>query len=264
MSDDHRVVKRTIPRRVAPAAVVLWIAALAACGGSQGPPPPSPGAIPAGQAIGSAGITGRVLFQGTPPRRRPITMLGEAACSAGGKEVLGEEVIVNPDGTLRDVYVHIVSGLGDRAFAPPAAPAVMDQAGCMFVPHLLAVQANQIIVFKSSDPVVHNVRAIAEHNPVFNVSMTGRGRTVKRFFSNPEVVTIRCDIHAWMSAYIAVGANPFQSVTGNGGTFDLRALPAGTFEVEAWHGTLGSSRQTVTLADGEQRDIEFTFAAGSP
>lgn len=252
--------------RAGRAAAVPGIAALAAtallvCGGNPSePPPPPPGAIPAGRAIGTASVSGRVLFRGTPPPRRPVKMSGEASCHRPGAEPLSEDVIVNPDGTLRNAYVHIVSGLGDRVFAPPAPPAEMDQAGCVFVPHLLAVQAGQVLVFKNSDPAVHNVRAIAKENPTFNVSMSGQGRTVRRYFPRPEVVRIRCDIHAWMGAFIAVDAGPFHAVTGDAGAFALDGLPAGAYALEAWHETLGVQRQTVTLADGEHKEIEFAFA----
>lgn len=257
--------KNTANRRI-PAhrfLALLGMTVVAGCGGgSHEPPPPPPGAVPAGQAIGSSTIAGRAVFQGTPPVRRPIRMLGEAGCRHED-DPLSEEVIVNPDGTLRNVYVHVASGLEERVFAPPTEPAEMDQLGCIFIPHVLVVQADQVILFKSSDPVVHNVRAIADANPVFNLSMPGRGRTVKRFFSKPEIVRIRCDIHAWMEAFVAVEDHPFHAVTGDAGSFELRGLPSGSFEVEAWHETLGASRQAVTLADGERRDVEFTFTGSA-
>lgn len=235
-------------------------AVLLACGGpADQPPPPPAGAIPAGQAIGTGSIGGRVLFRGTPPPRHPITMSGEASCRRSGGQAQSEEVIVNDDGTLRNVYVHVVSGLGSRVFAPPSSPAEVDQKGCMFVPHVVAAQTNQMILFKNSDPAVHNVRAHPARNVAFNVSMSGQGRTSRRYFTQPEVVPIRCDIHAWMSAFIAVGDSPFQAVTGDGGRFNLDGLPAGEYLVEAWHEKLGTARQTLTLSDGERREVTFTL-----
>jgi plastocyanin len=200
-----------------------------------------------------------VKYQGQPPERQPLNMSGEAACRKSDDVALSEELIVNPDGTLRNAYVRVISGLGDRVFAPPTVALSMDQRGCIFVPHLLPIQTNQVIAFTSSDPVVHNVRTVARDNPRFNVSMSGRGRTVRRFFPSPEIIQIRCDIHAWMAAYVAVSEHPFHAVTGEDGSFTIAGLPEGTFELEAWHETLGTSRQSVTLGEGERREIEFSF-----
>jgi len=186
-------------------------------------------------------------------------MSSEAVCHRPGTEALSEDVIVSPEGGLRNVYVHVASGLGDRVFAPPASPAVMDQVGCLFVPHVLDVQANQVIAFANGDPVVHNVRAIGEKNRVFNVSMPGRGRTVRRYFSTPEVIKIRCDIHVWMNAFIAVDNHPFHQVTGDDGSFALKGLPAGQYVVEAWQEKLGVEQQTVRVAEGETRKVDFAF-----
>jgi len=186
-------------------------------------------------------------------------MSSEASCQRPGVEPLSEDVIVSPAGALKNVYVHVVSGLGDRVFAPPLSPALMDQAGCAFVPHLLDVQAGQVIEFGNSDPIVHNVRAIGEKNRVFNVSMPGKGKTVRRYFAVPEIVKIRCDIHAWMSAFVAVEGHPFHAVTAEDGSFSLRGLPAGTYAVEAWQEKSGTQKQTVTVAEGETAKLDFTF-----
>jgi plastocyanin len=254
-------------RGVAGATLFAWclIAASACAPEPAGPPPPPPGAIPAGQSIGNAAIEGRVRFDGAPPPRRPIRMSSEASCQRPGVEPLSEDMIVAPDGGLKNVYVRVVAGLGDRLFAPPASPAVMDQAGCAFAPHVLDVQAGQVIEFANSDPIVHNVRAIGEKNRVFNISMPGKGKTVRRYFAVPEIVKIRCDIHAWMAAFIAVEGHPFHAVTGDDGAFVLKGLPAGTYTVEAWQEKLGTQSGSVTIKDGETGRIDFTFhAATSP
>ena len=247
-------------RRGAPAAILTCLLSLTGCAPeATSPPPAPPGAIPAGQSIGSASIAGRVVFAGVPPLRRPIRMSGEAACHRPGAEALSEDIVVAPGGALKNAYVHITSGLGDRVFAPPAAPALMDQAGCLFAPHVLDAQTNQVIEFGNGDPVVHNVRAISEKNRPFNISMPGKGKRVRRYFSVPEIVKIRCDIHAWMSAFVAVESHPFHRVTGDDGSFALAGLPAGRYVVEVWHEKLGAQQQTVQVGEGEARKIEFTF-----
>ena len=248
-------------------ALALVLAALAlasACAGKEvAPPPAPPGAIAAGQSIGTAAITGRVTFEGPAPERRAIRVTTEAACHRPGTELLAEDLIVGAGGALRNVYVHVVSGLGDRVFAAPVEPAVMNQEGCRFDPHVVDVQAGQIVEFGNDDPIVHNVRAAADGDASFNVSMPGNGKKkVRRFFTAPGVVRIRCDIHAWMSGYIPVESHPFHRVTGDDGTFALRGLPAGTYTVEAWHEKLGRRTLTATVADGATATLDFKFAPG--
>ena len=70
---------------------------------------------------------------------------------------------------------------------------------------------------------------------------------------------MKCDVHSWMQSFIGVFDNPLHTVTGDGGTFELKGLPAGTYEVEAWHETYGTKTQSVTLAEGEGKRIEFHF-----
>jgi len=260
-------VKRSLPRGGAGwsvlAAVVVCFGLSSCTPEPAAPPPPPAGAIPAGQPIGSGAIVGHVSLEGTPPPRRPIRM-SDAACHRPGSEALTEEVVVSPQGGLKNVYVHVVSGLGDRVFAPPATAAEVDQAGCTFVPHVLDVQANQIVAFGNSDPIVHNVRAIAEKNRPFNVSMPGKGKPVRRFFSSPETVRIRCDIHAWMSGVVAVESHPFHAVTGEDGSFELKGLPAGDYTVEAWQEKLGAKTGRVHVDEGGKATLDFTFGAVAP
>ena len=187
-------------------------------------------------------------------------MSSEAACHKPGAETLSEDVIVAGDGSLRNVLVHITSGLGDRVFAPPAQHAVMDQKGCAFVPHVLDAQSDQLIDFANGDPVVHNVRAGAVRNG-FNISMPANGKVVSRYFTTPEVVKIRCDIHAWMGGYVAVDGHPFHQVTGDDGSFTLRGLPAGEYVIEAWQEKLGSQQRTIRLNEGETQRLDFSFPA---
>ena len=269
--------------RAAVAAVGLACALLAtACGrdsgkdssgGATAPPvggapagaPAAPGAIPAGQSIGSASVTGKAVFKGTPPRRRPIAMSADPGCKhPGGGDALSDDVLISADGALQNVWVRVVSGLGDRTFAPPAEPVELDQAGCTFTPHAEVAQTGQAIHFKNGDSVAHNVHALPKSNPGFNVTLPPGGKPSERRFTKPEAVRVKCDIHPWMGSWVLVNDGPFQSLTKEDGAFAIRGLPAGTYEIEAWHERLGAlPRQSVTLGDGEEKSIEFAFAPPS-
>jgi len=266
-------------RSAAAACALLGAAIALACGGggdaskggsAEAPPPASPapaapGAIPAGQSIGSAAVTGRTLFTGKAPKRRPIAMSADPGCKhPGGGEALSDDVLIGADGALQNVWVRVVSGLGEKAFAPPAEPVTLDQSGCTFTPHVATAQAGQTILFKNGDTVAHNVHALPKANPGFNMTLPPGGKPSERRFTKPEAVRVKCDIHPWMASWVLVHDAPFQSLTGEDGRFAIRGLPAGTYEIEAWHERLGAAaRQTVTLGDGEERAIEFSFAPPS-
>jgi hypothetical protein len=71
---------------------------------------------------------------------------------------------------------------------------------------------------------------------------------------------VKCDIHPWMNAYVAVVPHPYFAVTGPDGAFELPNLPPGTYTVEVWHEKYKSMEQTVTIGDGETGTVEFTFS----
>jgi carboxypeptidase family protein len=245
------------------AAAALLAGAVVLLNGCQpkggAPPPPPAGAIAPGTSIGSASIAGRVLLTQPPPERKKLS-ISEAGChhADAPAEAFSETVVAAPDGALKNVIVHVVSGLGDRVFAPPPA-ATLDQKGCLYTPHVIAVQANQLVTFVNSDPTLHNVHAVTKVNPAFNVGMAVKGQKVSRFFSQTEIVKMKCDVHAWMQSWIGVFDNPFHAVSDDAGRFTIEGLPAGTYSIEAWQETYGVKTQSVTLSDGQHLDIGFSF-----
>lgn len=246
--------------------LMLVGAGAAGCGQSDQPAEKTQqpvAAAPAAKAEqwGSSSITGRVSFTGALPSLQRIRMGADPACEAmHGGPVYAEDVLVNDDRTLRNVFVYIKAGLGGRKFAAPRQPVVLDQRGCIYHPRVQGVQAGQPILIRNSDDTLHNVHAVAQNNPQFNIGQPAKGMETIRAFANPEVmVRFKCDVHPWMNSYIGVLAHPYHSVTGEAGAFALRNLPAGEYLVEAWHEKFGSQTQTVTLDKDQTRAIEFTF-----
>jgi hypothetical protein len=237
---------------------------LAGCA-QAGPPPPPPGAVPAGGSIGTAEIDGRAIFKGTVPPREEIDMSSDAACRArGGAGVTREDVVISPDGSLRNVFVHVVSGLGGRVFAPPGSPVVLDQRGCSYHPHVFGIQVDQVLEIVNSDPTLHNIHSVPRANRPFNVGMPLEGMRVRTFFTAAEsMVKLKCDLHNWMIAWAGVTEDPFFDVTGETGRFAIKGLPAGNYVVEAWHEIFGTRSATIELAEGEKVEVRFDFSAAS-
>ena len=238
----------------------------AACGGDQPAPrsnTPPPGAVRVDEAQAGT-INGRILFEGTPPENPTIRMGSDPVCARENPGTITFQTVSVTNGGLDNVFVYVKDGLGNYYVETPAEPVRLDQHGCRYEPHVLGVRVGQPIEISNSDETMHNVHALGKANRGFNFPQPIKGMKSRQTFPTPEVmVTVKCDVHPWMNAYIGVVNHPYFAVSANGGTFDLKNVPAGTYTIEAWHEKLGTQTQSVTLGAKETKPVSFTFKAGS-
>ena len=219
------------------------------------------GAQPAG-ATGSASIQGTVKFAGTAPAMDKVKMDADPTCQQQHPApVTAEAVVVNGNGTLKNVFVYVKDGVAGT-YPAPATPVVLNQSGCWYMPHAFGIQANQPLEIVNNDSTLHNINAKPKANQPFNVAQPVKGMKTTKKFTTPEVmVSFKCNVHPWMQAYAGVVSHPFFAVSDGTGSFTISRLPAGTYVLEAWHEKYGTQTQTVTVADGETKSIELTFKA---
>ena len=208
-------------------------------------------------------ITGTVTYTGKVPALKPIAMNADPVCATkhGGKPVPNEALLLGSGNTMGNVMVR-VKGPVKGSFPAPAKPAVIDQKGCLYHPHVLGIQVGQTLQLRNSDGLLHNVHALPKVNTQFNMAMPANRTTADHTFGKEEgMFLVKCDVHPWMSAHVGVFSNPFFAVTGPDGKFKITGLPAGTYEVEAWHEKLGvrTAKVTVGAAPGT---ANFAFAPG--
>ncbi len=212
---------------------------------------------------GTARIVVKVVLTGTPPPPTRLQMNADPYCAQAhqSKTVMSQTVEVSADGALKDALVFVKEGL-TGTYPSPTAPATFDQAGCMFAPHVLGVMQGQPVQIVNSDATLHNIHVQPLTNTGFNIGQPIQGMKQTRAFSKAELpFHVKCDVHPWMSAYIAVFTHPFFGVSNEQGEVELKNLPAGTFQIEAWQEKYGSLRQSVTVGAGETKQIGFTFKA---
>ena len=73
------------------------------------------------------------------------------------------------------------------------------------------------------------------------------------------MLRIACDVHRWMTAYVGVATNPYFAVSGEGGTFEIDYVPAGTYTIESWQERYGLLRKSVKVTTAATATIDFTY-----
>jgi len=204
-------------------------------------------------------VMGRVTFEGTPPERLKVHIT-EPVCKPmhpDDNPLLSEDVVVGAGGALKNVVVRITKGLEGKRFPATAAGATIDQLGCQYVPHVLAMMPGTITV-QNGDDTLHNVHSQSTLNKAFNKGQSGKGKKDTFSLKRAEVVKLTCDVHGWMNAYVVVCDNPCFAVSGDDGAFSFRA-PPGTYTIEAWHEKLGTHTAEITVPEGGTVSQDFAF-----
>lgn len=204
-------------------------------------------------------IKGIVKFTGTAPPREKINITSECS-KPGHTSVEKEELIVNSNGTLKNVFVSITQGLEGRSFEAPTDSVVLDQVGCVYTPHVVAVQTGQPLIIKNSDGTTHNVNGSAGKNTGFNNAMLPGSEPLKARFKSAETrKLVKCDIHPWMNAWIHITNHPYFAITGDSGEFTIKNLPPGKYTMEAIHESLGVKKLNIEIAPKDTKTADFTF-----
>lgn len=209
--------------------------------------------------MGSGGVSGSVMFTGTPAERTPVRM-NDDCTDERDTEALSEELLVN-EGAVQNVFVYVSAGLpDDYTYPTPSEPAVIDQVGCMYTPRVMGVQVRQTIRIENSDPFQHNVNSGPETNRGFNESTPNVGDYLEKNFLLPEVmVPVKCDVHGWMQAYIGVLDHPYFATTDASGSFMISGLPDGNYTLTAWHEQLGEQTMEVMVSGGAMSEAAVNY-----
>ena len=252
-------------KALGPLAAALLVAAAACSGGEKDA---ASTAAPANaQRVDTSttgALVGRVSFEGVAPENPTVKLSGDPMCSRANANGMAFENYIVKDGGLDNVFVYVKDGLGNYHFEAPAEPVKVDQQGCRYLPHVVGVQVGQPLEFSNSDDTMHNVHAVPDANREVNIGQHTKDQKDLHTFTTAEVmVPLKCDVHPWMNAYIGVVAHPYYAVTQDGGKFELKNLPPGTYTVEAWHEKAGTQTQQVTVRQKETKDVSFTFKSAS-
>ena len=197
---------------------------------------------PAG-AQGGGTIEAAVTYAGAPVVEKLKVNKDTEKC---GTEAVIEKVVVGTNKGLANAVVSVPGAKG----APKAVKATVDQHGCKFVPHVVAMTPGEVEL-KNSDDILHNIHTYSTANPSINKAQPKFKKLMTEKFEKPEIIKLTCDVHSWMLGWIAVMPSPFFGVTDANGVTKIENVPPGKYSVEAWHETLGKQTKEVEVKAGQ-------------
>jgi plastocyanin len=221
---------------------------------------------------GAGSIKGIVKVEGEKRNRAPLRGLNvDAFCNQfwRGKDApLSENYVWGDDDTLQNVVVFVSKGLEGKEIPQLSEAAKVDQIGCIYIPHILAVQAGQPVEIHNSDNTMHNVNFRSQNNGVFNDAMV-KGVVLNKVFNVPELGgTFACNVHPWMTARLAVFDHPYFAVTQQDGTFEIKGLPPGEYEISTWHEVpvfkTDQPTYKVTVPEDGAGEVTITYVLPAP
>lgn len=142
------------------------------------------------------------------------------------------------------------------AFPPPEQHAILGQKSMSFIPHILPILVGTTVDFPNDDPFGHNVFSISAAKR-FNLGLYPQGRVPTVLFDKPGIVTVMCNVHPNMSAYIVVLKTPFYAVPRPDGHFVIRNVPSGTRLVRCWSEDGRIQERRVSLVPGTVQPVDF-------
>ena len=177
-------------------------------------------------------LSGVVRFAGTAPRLAPLAVNKNRDVCGDSKPA--EALVVGPDRGVKGsvVFVEAVAR-GKKS----QGEVVIDNAKCLFVPHVVATVVGGKARVKNSDAILHNTHGFLGKPTLFNVALPNKEQMVdiSKRLTKTGAVRVLCDAHPHMMGWLYVHDSPYVTTTDDRGAFRIDGIPPGTYKITMWH-----------------------------
>jgi plastocyanin len=192
-------------------------------------------------------VSGKVTYDGTPPKPATVTVTQDPGTC--GQTRVEDAWSVAADGSVENVVVYLVDIKAGKKMDFPAKP-VIDQKGCHYQPHTQIIAKGSELQVTNSDPILHNIHSYLGTSTVLNLAEPKQGMVIPKKITKAGGMTLKCDIHDFMRGAIFTTETPYAVLTGKDGSFEIKDIPPGTYEIATFHEVASPKSATVTVTAG--------------
>ena len=184
-------------------------------------------------------LRAKFVVDGKVAEPTKVNAAADPVCAALG--IMTENLIVGKDGAIKNLAIYMdkkskVKDVHPDLEKPAAAPLVLDNKNCVFVPHVQFVRPGQSIDVKNSDTTGHNANFSFFENDAVNFLVPSMGmKNLPILKEEPGTIEVQCNVHPWMKAYLIIQELPYCGITGEDGVLEIANLPVGQVTFRAWH-----------------------------
>lgn len=181
-------------------------------------------------------------------------LLALAACAPPARAAESVRIELRDAGNTPAAAVVLYLQGATPELAPAGTPhAIIDQRDKAFVPGYVVLQRGTAVEFPNHDTVSHHVYSFSDPN-AFELPLYKGAPAKPVVFQRPGVVTLGCNIHDRMIAYVVVVETPYFGITAADGSLALPAVAPGRYQVMAWSPRLDPAKalpvDTVEISPG--------------
>jgi plastocyanin len=212
------------------------------------------------QGGGTGTISGHVHLTGPAPANPLIRMGRDPICAKlnSAARPVQQIVLRSADGGLANVLVELQGTFPNTPV--PGDAVVINQRNCMYVPRVVGARVGQTLRLVNSDTLLHNLHSISAKGNDFNETQPHSDMVFNyQLKAEEKMLRLKCDVHSWMFAYVAVETHPYFAVTKDDGAYSIANVPAGRYTIRAWHERYGWVPQMVEVKPGATATVDFDY-----